>query len=129
MKLKIKTKSKYRKKFIDIHLINTLRFYYSSIKNKNVMQIKTHSRSSTIFPCFEKMTIHVYNGKKFLPLLIQEHHLGLKFGEFIFTRKFSGHKKDGRKVVYKKKKNTPRSYFFHEINSKNILNNKLKYIN
>jgi small subunit ribosomal protein S19 len=93
------------------------------------MQINTYSRSSTIFPCFEKMTINIHNGKKFLPLTIQEHHLGSKFGKFVFTRKFVGHKKEGRKVVYKKKKYTPKQNFKNVLITKKKLYNKVKFIN
>lgn len=128
MLLKIKKKSKFRKKFLDINLINILKEYYSNIRFKNLMQIKTYSRSSTIFPCFQKLTIYVHNGKKFIPITIEEHHIGFKFGEFIFTRKFSGHKKQGRKVVYKKKKYKAKSYFSCIYFKKNKLYNKLKYI-
>jgi len=123
----LNTSSRFRNKFIDVSLINALKTYYSSIKNKNVMKIKTYNRASTIFPFLHKLTIFVYNGKKFLPLAIEEHHIGYKLGEFIFTRKFLGHKKEGRKVVYKKKKRSVKRYFRSIYKTKNILFKKIKY--
>ena len=59
--------------------------------------IKTWSRRSTIFPQFVGLTFGVYNGPKFIPVLVTEHMIGHKFGEFAPTRTFHGHSAD-RKV-------------------------------
>jgi small subunit ribosomal protein S19 len=56
--------------------------------------IKTWSRRSTIMPQFVGLTFGVYNGKKFLPVLVTEHMVGHKFGEFAPTRTFTGHAAD-----------------------------------
>jgi small subunit ribosomal protein S19 len=53
--------------------------------------IKTWSRRSTILPQFVGLTFGVYNGHKFLPVLVTENMVGHKFGEFAPTRTFHGH--------------------------------------
>lgn len=53
--------------------------------------IKTWSRRSTILPSFVGLTFGVYNGQKFVPVLVTEEMIGLKFGEFAPTRTFYGH--------------------------------------
>ena len=59
--------------------------------------IKTWSRRSTILPQFVGLTFGVYNGQKFVPVLVTENMVGHKFGEFSPTRTFHGHSAD-RKV-------------------------------
>ncbi len=56
--------------------------------------IKTWSRRSTIMPQFVGLTFGVYNGHKFLPVLVTENMIGHKFGEFAPTRTFHGHAAD-----------------------------------
>ena len=56
--------------------------------------IKTWSRRSTILPQFVGLTFGVYNGLKFLPVLVTENMVGHKFGEFAPTRTFYGHTAD-----------------------------------
>ena len=58
--------------------------------------IKTWSRRSTIMPHFVGLTFGVYNGKKFLPVLVTENMVGHKFGEFAPSRTFHGHAADKR---------------------------------
>ena len=53
--------------------------------------IKTWSRRSTILPEFVGLTFGVYNGKKFIPVLVTENMVGHKLGEFAPTRTFVGH--------------------------------------
>ena len=53
--------------------------------------IKTWSRRSTILPQFVGLTFGVYNGHKYLPVLVTENMIGHKFGEFSPTRTFHGH--------------------------------------
>ena len=53
--------------------------------------IKTWSRRSTILPQFVGLTFGVYNGRKFIPVLVTENMIGHKFGEFSPTRTFFGH--------------------------------------
>jgi len=56
--------------------------------------IKTWSRRSTILPQFVGLTFGVYNGHKFIPVLVTENMIGHKFGEFSPTRVFYGHAAD-----------------------------------
>lgn len=56
--------------------------------------IKTWSRRSTILPQFIGLTFGVYNGKKFIPVLVSEEMIGHKFGEFSPTRTYLGHGAD-----------------------------------
>ncbi|MBM3566327.1 MAG: 30S ribosomal protein S19 [Alphaproteobacteria bacterium] len=53
--------------------------------------IKTWSRRSTILPQFVGLTFGVYNGRKFIPVMITEDMIGHKLGEFSPTRTFQGH--------------------------------------
>ena len=56
--------------------------------------IKTWSRRSTILPQFVGLTFGVYNGQKFIPVLVNEDMIGHKFGEFAPTRTYLGHGAD-----------------------------------
>jgi len=56
--------------------------------------IKTWSRRSTILPQFVGLTFGVYNGQKFIPVLVTEDMIGHKFGEFSPTRTYHGHAAD-----------------------------------
>ncbi|MCZ6745315.1 MAG: 30S ribosomal protein S19, partial [Alphaproteobacteria bacterium] len=58
--------------------------------------IKIWSRRSTILPQFVGLTFGVYNGHKFLPVLVTEDMIGHKFGEFAPTRTVHGHSADKR---------------------------------
>ncbi len=58
--------------------------------------IKIWSRRSTILPQFVGLTFGVYNGHKFIPVLVNEDMIGHKFGEFAPTRTFYGHGADKR---------------------------------
>jgi small subunit ribosomal protein S19 len=53
--------------------------------------IKTWSRRSTILPQFVGLTFGVYNGRKFIPVAVNEDMIGHKLGEFAPTRTFNGH--------------------------------------
>lgn len=56
--------------------------------------IKIWSRRSTILPQFVGLTFGVYNGQKFIPVLVSEDMVGHKFGEFSPTRTYYGHEAD-----------------------------------
>ena len=59
--------------------------------------IKTWSRRSTIFPQFVEHTFAVYNGKEHVPVSVTEDMVGHKLGEFVPTRKYTGHGSDDKK--------------------------------
>ncbi|HAE37864.1 MAG TPA: 30S ribosomal protein S19 [Candidatus Riflebacteria bacterium] len=54
-------------------------------------QLKTWSRSSTVYPEMVGHTIAVHNGKKHVPVFITENMVGHKLGEFAATRTFKAH--------------------------------------
>ena len=56
--------------------------------------IRIWSRRSTVLPQFVGLTFGVYNGQKFIPVLVTENMVGHKFGEFSPTRTFRGHAAD-----------------------------------
>ena len=56
--------------------------------------IKIWSRRSTILPQFVGLTFSVYNGRKFVPVTVNEDMVGMKLGEFAPTRYFPGHAAD-----------------------------------
>jgi small subunit ribosomal protein S19 len=53
--------------------------------------IKSWSRRSTIFPEMIGHTIAVYDGRKHVPVYVQENMVGHKLGEFSPTRAFRRH--------------------------------------
>ena len=77
--------------FVDGHLIKKVQ---SQLKESNTRPIKTWSRRSTILPQFVGITFNVYNGKKFIPVLITEEMVGQKLGEYAPTRTYYGHTAD-----------------------------------
>jgi len=66
--------------------------------NKKKTVIKTWSRASTIIPDAIGLSFAVHNGKKFVPLYVQENMVGHKFGEFAPTRNFGGHTAGDKKA-------------------------------
>ena len=56
--------------------------------------IKIYARRSTVLPQFVGLTFGVYNGHKYVPVLVTENMVGHKFGEFSPTRTFYGHTSD-----------------------------------
>jgi small subunit ribosomal protein S19 len=53
--------------------------------------IKTWSRSSTIMPQMVGLTIGVHDGRRHVPIYINENMVGHKLGEFAATRTYRGH--------------------------------------
>ena len=83
--------------FCDFHLMDKVEKLNAS-KKKEV--IKTWSRRSTIFPQFVEHTFAVHNGKEHVPVFVSEDMVGHKLGEFVPTRRYTGHvadKKAGRR--------------------------------
>jgi len=81
--------------FIDDHLQAKV---LEAQKSKTKRIIRTWSRRSTITPECVGLTFAVHNGKKFVPVFVEENMVGHKFGEFAPTRTFHGHSGD-RKVA------------------------------
>ena len=53
--------------------------------------IKTWARHSTVLPQMVGMTIGVHDGRRHVPVYINENMVGHKLGEFAPTRTFRGH--------------------------------------
>ena len=78
--------------FVDIHLLKKAEVAQESSGRSG--PIKTWSRRSTILPQFVGLTFSVYNGRKFVPVSVNEDMVGMKLGEFAPTRFFPGHAAD-----------------------------------
>jgi small subunit ribosomal protein S19 len=74
--------------FIDLHLLKKVE---AAVESDSKKPIKTWSRRSMIFPEMIGLTIAVHNGKQHVPILIDEHMIGHKLGEFALTRTYRGH--------------------------------------
>jgi small subunit ribosomal protein S19 len=85
------SRSVWKGPFVDSYLLKKAEASRGTGRNEI---IKTWSRRSTIMPQFVGLTFGVYNGKKFLPVLVTENMVGHKFGEFAPTRTFFGHAAD-----------------------------------
>lgn len=60
-------------------------------ENGTKVVLKTWSRSSTIYPQMIGHTIAVHDGRKHVPVYINEEMVGHKLGEFAPTRTYKGH--------------------------------------
>jgi len=84
--------------FVDDHVVKAI----AKMNQANEKRVhKTWSRRSTILPEMVGHTIAVHNGKKFIPVYIQENMVGHKLGEFSPTRAFKGHPEKSDKTVKK----------------------------
>ena len=84
-------RSTWKGPFVDGYLLKKAEKSRDSKRNEI---IKIWSRRSTILPQFVGLTFGVYNGHKFLPVLVTENMVGHKFGEFSPTRTYYGHASD-----------------------------------
>ncbi len=66
--------------------------------------IKTWSRSSTILPQMVGLTIGVHDGRRHVPIFINENMVGHKLGEFALTRTFRGHTSRAEKTSQVRKR-------------------------
>jgi small subunit ribosomal protein S19 len=77
--------------FVDSHLLKKVE---DMQRQKSKKVLKTWSRRSTIIPTMVGLTFAVHNGKKFVPVFVNENMVGHKLGEFSPTRTFHGHSGD-----------------------------------
>ena len=82
------SRSVWKGPFFDGYLLKKVETARASGRNS---VIQTWSRRSTIIPQFVGMTFGVYNGQKFIPVLVTEDMVGHKLGEFSTTRNYYGH--------------------------------------
>ena len=85
------TRSVWKGPFVDGYLLKKADAARDSGRNQ---AIRTWSRRSTILPQFVGLTFAVHNGKKHIPVLVNEDMVGHKFGEFSPTRTYFGHASD-----------------------------------
>jgi len=77
--------------FIDEHLLKKVE---EAVESNSRKPIKTWSRRSMILPEMVGLTIAVHNGRQHVPVLVSEHMVGHKLGEFAGTRTYRGHAAD-----------------------------------
>jgi small subunit ribosomal protein S19 len=80
--------------FVDGHLIKKV---FAASESGDKKAIKTWSRRSTILPEMIGLTFAVHNGRKFVPVYVNENMIGHKLGEFASTRTFHGHAEKKKK--------------------------------
>jgi small subunit ribosomal protein S19 len=74
--------------FVDGHLMKKV---IAASEGGDKKAIKTWSRRSTILPEMIGLTLAVHNGRKFVPVYVNENMIGHKLGEFANSRTFHGH--------------------------------------
>ena len=80
--------------FVDSHLMKKV---ITASENGDKKPIKTWSRRSTILPEMIGLTLAIHNGRKFVPVMVNENMIGHKLGEFSNTRTFHGHAEKKKK--------------------------------
>jgi len=78
--------------FVDLHLLKKAET--AAAAGTRAGPIHNWSRRPTILPLFVGLTFNVYNGRKFIPVTVNEDMVGMKLGEFAPTRTFPGHAAD-----------------------------------
>ena len=73
--------------FVDDHLMKKVGA--QSVDDRR--PIRTWSRRSTILPEMVGYTLAIHNGRRFIPISVNENMVGHKLGEFAPTRIFRGH--------------------------------------
>ena len=74
--------------FVDVKLLKKAQ---NAAASSGRQVIKTWSRRSMIVPDFVNLTFLVHNGRKFIPVHVNENMVGHKLGEFSPTRTFHAH--------------------------------------
>lgn len=87
--------------YLDLKLLKKIEGLKDEAGKRKV--IKTWARGSTIIPDMVGLTIGVHNGRKFIPVFINENMVGHKLGEFSPTRTFKGHTTKTARTVRMKK--------------------------
>ena len=80
--------------FVDEHLMVKI---VEMNRKSDKKVVRTWSRRSTIVPDMVGHTIAVHDGRKHVPVFIEDSMVGHKLGEFAPTKTFKGHVKDDKK--------------------------------
>lgn len=75
---------------------------YTSVAKKN---IKIQYRHSIIPNTLLSKTLNIYNGRKYIPVIVKKEMIGHKTGEFSITKVLGYKPKKKRKTQVKRKKN------------------------
>ena len=88
--------------YISRKLLQKVRKAIEAKTRNSYLRVRTRDRSSTVVPEMIGLTLEVYNGKAYIPVLVTEDMANYrhKLGEFAPTRKFGGH--SGGKAAGKK---------------------------
>lgn len=78
---------------MDTHLLKKV---LKAQETRDRRPINTWSRRSMITPDFVGLTIGIHDGRKHVPVLINENMVGHRLGEFAHTRTFRGHPTGGK---------------------------------
>lgn len=73
--------------------------------NNTKRNFKIHNRKTIIPFTWLSKTLNIYNGKKYLPVIIKREMIGHKMGEFSITKVLGYKPKKKRKTQVKRKKN------------------------
>jgi small subunit ribosomal protein S19 len=68
-------------------LLENVRKAKEAMRKGGSITIKTHARDMVILPEMVGLTIHVHNGKEFIPVEIKPEMIGHYLGEFAITNK------------------------------------------
>jgi small subunit ribosomal protein S19 len=82
------TRSLKKGPFVDDHLAKKVD---DAVRRNDRRVIKTWSRRSTVTPDMVGLTIAVHDGRKHVPVFVNESMVGHKLGEFAISRTFRGH--------------------------------------
>ena len=77
--------------FVDHHLMTKV---LAAAGSQDRRQIRTWSRRSMIVPEMVGLTLAVHDGRRHIPVHINENMVGHKLGEFALTRTFRAHAGD-----------------------------------
>ena len=80
--------------FVDHHLMAKVE---EASKAQDRRPIKTWSRRSMVVPEMVGLTIAVHDGRRHVPIHVNENMVGHKLGEFALTRTFRSHSGDRNK--------------------------------
>jgi len=82
---------------VQLRLLEKVREHIEALERgeKPKKPIKTHARDMVILPEMVGLTIHVYNGKEFVPVEIRPEMIGHRLGEFAITNKPVKHGRAG----------------------------------
>ena len=86
-----------RSQWKPLHQIAFLDLAQASTETKEKEEARVVSRSALVDSQFLGKTVYIHTGKSYLKVLITQHMLRRKFGEFALTRRLANHAKKTKK--------------------------------